>query len=73
MVRRFPHLQEIADEIPPFDSNAKIHLLIGRNTPELLKVREFIFIFVHIRYSLLGIPLLWLAQHTLESHAGFQS
>ena len=41
MARRFPHLQEIADEIPPYDSNANIHLLIGRDAPELLKVREF--------------------------------
>lgn len=41
MARRFPHLQEIANEIPPFDSNADVHLLIGRDAPELLKVREF--------------------------------
>ena len=27
MARRFPHLQEIADEIPPLDETAKIHLL----------------------------------------------
>lgn len=38
---RFPHLQEIASESPPFDSNADVHLLIGRDAPELLKVREF--------------------------------
>lgn len=25
---RFPHLQGIADELPPFDSDANIHLLI---------------------------------------------
>ena len=41
MARRFPHLEDIADEIPPFDSNANIHLLIGRDAPDLLKVREF--------------------------------
>ena len=41
MARRFPHLQKIAIEIPPFDGNADIHLLIGRDAPELLKVREF--------------------------------
>ena len=41
MARRFPHLQEIANEIPPYDSNADVHLLIGRDAPELLKVREF--------------------------------
>ena len=41
MARRFPHLRGIADEIPPFDSDANIHLLIGRDAPELLKVREF--------------------------------
>ncbi|XP_078380254.1 uncharacterized protein LOC144663213 [Oculina patagonica] len=41
MARRFPHLGEIANEIPPLDSSASIHLLIGRDAPELLKVREF--------------------------------
>ena len=41
MARRFSHLEDIADEIPPFDSNTNIHLLIGRDAPELLKVREF--------------------------------
>ena len=40
MARRFAHLQEIASEILPFDANADIHLLIGRDAPELLKVRE---------------------------------
>ena len=39
IVRRFPHLQDIADHIPPFDPNAKIQILIGRDAPELLKVR----------------------------------
>ena len=38
---RFPHLQEIAGKIPPLDRAAGIHLLIGRDQPELLKVREF--------------------------------
>lgn len=41
MARRFPHLQEIASEIPPLDDTANIHLLIGRDAPKLLKVREF--------------------------------
>ena len=41
MARRFPRLQEIANEIPPLDGTANIHLLIRRDTPELLKVREF--------------------------------
>ena len=41
MARRFPHLHEIAGEIPPLDPNADIHLLLGRDAPELLKVREF--------------------------------
>ena len=41
MARRFPHLEEIANEIPPLDETANIHLLIGRDAPELLKVREF--------------------------------
>ena len=41
MARRFPHLKEIAGEIPPFD-DVDIHLLIGRDAPEPLKVRDFI-------------------------------
>jgi len=41
MARRFPHLQEIADGIPPFEEAANIHLLIGRDDPELLTVWEF--------------------------------
>ena len=41
MARRFPHLNDIANEIPQLDPNAEIHLLIGRDAPELLKVREF--------------------------------
>ena len=39
---RFPHLKQIAAEIPPLDDNAEVHLLIGRDAPELLKVRSFI-------------------------------
>ena len=39
---RFPHLKQIAEEIPPLDDNAEVHLLIGRDAPELLKVRSFI-------------------------------
>ena len=41
MARRFPHLHEIVREIPPLDPNADIHLLLGRDAPELLKVWEF--------------------------------
>lgn len=41
MARRFPHLREIANEILLFDSSANNNLLIGRDAPELLKVREF--------------------------------
>ena len=41
MARRFPHLQEIANEITPLDETTNIHLLIGRDVPKLLKVREF--------------------------------
>lgn len=40
MARRFPHLSLIANEIPPLDDAADVHLLIGRDAPELLKVRE---------------------------------
>ena len=39
---RFPHLKQIAGEITPLDDNAEVHLLIGRDVPELLKVRNFI-------------------------------
>lgn len=41
VARRFRHLRDIASEIPPLDENADIHLLIGRDAPELLKVRAF--------------------------------
>ena len=37
----FPHLREISKEIPPLDHDAKISILIGRDAPELLKVRAF--------------------------------
>ena len=35
MARRFPHLQDIANEIPPLDETANIHLLIRRDAAEL--------------------------------------
>lgn len=38
MARKFSHLQEIADEISPYDPQAKVDFLIGRDTPELLKI-----------------------------------
>ena len=41
LARRFAHLRDIADEIPPADSSASIHILLGRDAPELLKVRAF--------------------------------
>ena len=41
MARRFIHLKEITNEIPPFDQTAGVHIFIGRNAPELLKVRAF--------------------------------
>lgn len=31
----------MANEIPPLDETANIHLLIGRDAPELLKGQEF--------------------------------
>ena len=37
---QYPHLSDIADEIPPLDDQAQVQLLIGR-APELLKVRAF--------------------------------
>ena len=40
MARQFPHLKEIAEEIPPYDPKAKVEILIGRDAPELLKIRE---------------------------------
>ena len=42
MARSFPYVKAIVHEIPPLDETAKIHPLLGRNAPELLKVREFI-------------------------------
>ena len=40
MARQFPHLKEIAEEIPAYDPEAKIEIIIGRDAPELLKIRE---------------------------------
>ena len=39
-VKKFHHLQDIADEIPPFDSKVQVHLLFGRDAPEIIKVKE---------------------------------
>ena len=39
MARQFSHLKEIADEIPPYDPKASVEILIGRDAPELLKIR----------------------------------
>ena len=39
MARQFPHLKETAEEIPPYDPRARIEILIGRDAPELLKIR----------------------------------
>lgn len=41
MARKFANLGDIADEIPSLDRSHEIHLLIGRDTTELLKIREF--------------------------------
>lgn len=41
LVKKFPHLREIAKDIPPFDAKADIHVLIGRDAPEIMKVRAF--------------------------------
>lgn len=40
MAGQFPHLQEIAEEILAYDHKAKVEILIGRDAPELLKIRE---------------------------------
>ena len=39
IARQFPHLKEIADQIPPLNPETDIEILIGRDAPELLKVR----------------------------------
>lgn len=41
LAKRFDHLRDIAGEIPSLDAEAEVQLLIGRNAPELLKVRAF--------------------------------
>ena len=41
IAREHPRLRSIAEEISPLDKEAKIQLLIGRDVPELLKVRAF--------------------------------
>ena len=40
MARQFSHLKEVAKVILPYDPQAKVKILIGRDAPELLKVRE---------------------------------
>ena len=40
VAREFSNLRDIAGEIPPIHS-MRIHILIGRYAPELLKVRAF--------------------------------
>ena len=39
MARQFSHLKEIADEILPYDPKVSVGILIGRDAPELLKIR----------------------------------
>ena len=39
MARQFSHLKEIADEILPYDPKLSVEILIGRDAPELLKIR----------------------------------
>ncbi|XP_028391897.1 uncharacterized protein LOC114516570 [Dendronephthya gigantea] len=39
-VRRYGHLREVADKLPPLKSEAEVQLLIGRDAPEIMKVRE---------------------------------
>lgn len=41
IAKQFTHLQEIASEIPPLDPKAEISILIGRDAPEIMKVRAF--------------------------------
>ena len=41
MAMQFSHLKEVAKEIPPYDPQAKVEILIGRDVPELLKVQEW--------------------------------
>ena len=41
MTKHFPHLYDITNEIPPLDKDANIEILLSRDAPELLKVREF--------------------------------
>ena len=41
ITREHPHLRSIAEEIPPLNKEVKIQLQIGRDAPELLKVRPF--------------------------------
>ncbi|XP_028407838.1 uncharacterized protein LOC114530418 [Dendronephthya gigantea] len=39
-VKRYGHLREVADKLPPLNSEAEVQLLIGRDAPEIMKVRE---------------------------------
>ena len=41
VAQKFPHLKTIANEFPPKDKNADVHILLGQDATELLKVRAF--------------------------------
>ena len=41
LAKRYNHLRDIANDIPPIDPDAEIQLLTGRNAPEIMKVRAF--------------------------------
>ena len=41
IAQKFPHLQTIANEFPPEDETADVHILLGRDAAELLKARAF--------------------------------
>ena len=37
MAKQFPHLREIAEEIPPYDPEAAVEILIGRDAARTVK------------------------------------
>ena len=41
MTEYFPHLKDIITEISPIDHSANIEILIERDAPKILKVRQF--------------------------------
>ena len=41
-LKHHPHLAHLEQELPPYEASTAVHLLIGRDAPEFLKIWDFI-------------------------------